>query len=313
MSTEDHPDWWRPMGGQNSQDSILERRSLVWNDNNVEAPDDPPLGTVGTVYIGKFFTRGCRGMLEELQIYCRGPAASTMTLRYSPHPCLGPFGEVIITPGLAWGWVGAVVEEMWNYDSLFVWVHECDAVVSWGYDIEPPYDDHRSFDGGATWTDRAARPFIRAVMTGETPGDVPVSGIVNTIEIPSTAGQRATDLVNVPNGVPTEICRFEGAGTLLETILDFATAVVPAAGVTYTMLLTCDNGVSMNWNNRQLTQSLVATTGRCSCGEFIQLEGHTYMYVRVPIKFRRLIILTATQTSGAAALCRGNIYANTLR
>ncbi len=199
MSTKDHPDWWRPMGGQNSQDSILERRSLVWNDNAVEDGDAPPAFYTCLTYKGKFYPRGCRGMIESIWIYCRDAGADRLTLRYSPHPGLGPVGEVTITPLAGWSWVGAVIEEMWNYDSLFIWVVECDAGTDWAYDAVQPYDGHWSQDTGATWEDMAVRPFIRVVYTGETPGDVPVSGIVNNIEIPSLT-PLATGLttLNVP-------------------------------------------------------------------------------------------------------------------
>lgn len=214
MSSEDHPDWWRPTGGQNSQDSILERRSLVWNDNEVEAPDAPPANYTEVIYKGKFYTRGCRGMIEQLQIYCVRAAAGTLQLRYSPHPCLGPIGTVTITPGATWGWVGVDIEEMWNYDSLFIWVYACSADVSWAYDAVWPYDGHWSQDVGATWEDMAIRPFIRVVYTGETPGDVPVSGIINNVELPNTqtpAGGLTT--LNVPAG-DTLYQTIEGVGWL---------------------------------------------------------------------------------------------------
>ncbi|GAH63757.1 unnamed protein product, partial [marine sediment metagenome] len=104
MSSEDHPDWWRPTGGQNSQDSILERRSTIWNDDGIVAPTIPDAFYEAAIYKGKFFTRGCRGMIEQIQLYCIGDAADTITIRYSPHPCLGPINEVTIVPAAAWAW-----------------------------------------------------------------------------------------------------------------------------------------------------------------------------------------------------------------
>jgi len=312
MSTKDHPDWWRPVGGSNAQDSTLERRSLIWNDNDVEAPDAPPESYTNEEYKGKFFTRGCRGMIEQIQLYCRHTAAGGIILHYSPHPGLGPFGAALFAPGANWAWVNANIQEMWDYDSLFIWVAECPANQIWGYDTEQPYDGHESGDAGATWADMAIRPFIRVVYTGETPGDIPVSGIINNIEIPNSAGERATATVAVPNNVFTEVCHFNGAGTMLQAMLDFDTAVVPAAGVSYELWVACDGADEMIWGNRQITQSLVATTGRCSCGEFIQYEGHTYIYIRVPVKFKRIITLYALQTSGAAVDTLGRIYANAL-
>jgi len=212
MSTRDHPDWWRPVGGCNSQDSTLERRSLVWNDDGIEDGTIPAVFSQAGTYEGKFYTRGCRGMIEELQLYCIGDGIDTITLRYSPHPCLGPVGEVIITPAAAWAWQVLVIREMWNYDSLFIWVHECGGNVDWAYDTELPYDGHMSLDAGATWADANIRPFIRVVYTGETPGDVPVSGIVNNIPIPATSSLLLAENVLIDQNVITDIVLVEGAG-----------------------------------------------------------------------------------------------------
>ena len=185
MSTEDQPDWWKNIGGQNSQDSILERRSLIWNDNGIENGTVPPFFTNPAHYTGKFFTRGCRGMLEQIQLYCIGDGVDEITIRYSPHPGLGPLGEVTIVPAAGWAWQNFIIEAIWNYDSLFIWVHEVEANVDLAWDLEQPYDGHQSGDAGVTWGDLNLRQYVRGVYTGETPGDVPVSGIVNNIEIPN--------------------------------------------------------------------------------------------------------------------------------
>ena len=310
MSTRDHPDWWRPVGGANAQDSVLERRSLVWNDNDVEAPDAPPAHYTEVVYKGKFFTRGCRGMIEQLQIYCMRTAAGVLQLRYAPHPCMGPFNTITITPAATWAWRSADIEEMWNYDGLFIWVYTCDADVSWGYDEAQPYDGHVSTDVGATWADLAIRPFIRVVYTGETPGDVPVSGTINVIEIPSIASTWETpEAVLLQHGVSAEVLRLEGAGTLLEASLTFATSVAPTAGtppaaVIYGIYFFADGIWTYFTHNRMLTQSYVATSGRCAIGEFYQgtveepAFDETEMTVRLPIKFRRSLVIRAYQSTG---------------
>ncbi|GAH66892.1 unnamed protein product, partial [marine sediment metagenome] len=179
MSTKDHPDWWNPMGGQNSQDSTLERRSLIWNDNGIVAPTIPALFWAGIPYRGKFFTRGCRGKIDYVELYGIGNGVDEITIRYSPHPGTGPYNEVTIVPPVGWNWWPFIISEMWNYDGLFIWVHECGAAVSYAYDAEPPYDGHSSTDGGATWARFNGRVFFRVSYSGETPGDVPVSGTIN--------------------------------------------------------------------------------------------------------------------------------------
>jgi hypothetical protein len=325
MSTEDHPDWWRPVGGQNSQDSTLERRSLVWNDNDVVAPAAPPAFYTGEVFKGKFFTRGCRGMMEQLQIYCRRTAAGTLTLRYSPHPCLGPVGTVVVVPGAAWAWVPVPIEEMWDYDSLFVWVYECSPDVSWAFDAVLPYDGHESLDLGATWADLDIRPFIRAVYAGETPGDVPVSGIVNTVKIPSTGSQVSFHLyVDVPDGVITLIDEYDGAGVLLQATIrveddNLVVPTNPYAGVIYAIRVEADGLPAFFVDNRDLTQSSVATTGRSSCGEFLlelaPASGMNWliMNLRVPLEFRNHLALFFYHRAGNLLSTSGWLFANVLR
>ena len=325
MSSRDHPDWWRPTGGQNSQDSILERRSLIWNDNGVVAPTAPPAFYTCEEYKGKFFPRGCRGMLEEIQIYCRVAGLDAITLRYSPHPCLGPVGQVTITPLATWAWRGAAVYEMWNYDSLFIWVHECDVGTEWAYDAVLPYDGHHSGTGGRTWSDQAIRPFIRAVLTGETPGDVPVSGVVNTIRIPNTAAETASGIVlGVPHNALTIIATGEGAGTLLEASVSFATSVAPTAGaipaaVHYSVEIWVDDAHTYTTNNRRICQSEVATSGRNSMGEFYQATvadpayDTTRLSFRLPIEYRRRIVLRVTQTTGGPVDVGAFLWTNELR
>jgi len=317
MSTKDHPDWWRPVGGSNAQDSTLERRSLIWNDDGIEDGTVPAVFFTQATNRGKFFTRGCRGMMEQIQLYCIGDGVDTITLRYSPHPCIGPLGEVVITPAAAWAWQPFDVEQMWNYDSLFIWVHECEAAVVWTYDATLPYDGHRSLDAGATWEDTGTRPFIRAVMTGETPGDVPVSGIINNIPIPSVAGAvEAGDLVNVPHGVDTDILTMHGAGTLTELYMMFHTSVAPTEGllaVVYRIDLYADGGFCFRIGNRELTQSQTLRVGRNTIGEFWQTftaYDRTFIRIRPPVEFRRSLRVVAYQSSGAATNVAGGVFAN---
>ena len=313
MSTRDHPDWWRPMGGQNSQDSTLERRSLIWNDDGIEDGTVPGGIHQATTYRGKFFTRGCRGMLEQIQLYCTGNAANTIILRYSPHPGIGPFGEVTLVPAAGWAWQDFDVEEMWNYDSLFIWVYQCEVGIDWAYDSVQPYDGHLSSDNGVTWEDAATRPFIRAVLTGETPGDVPVSGIVNTIKVPNVGTDIANGLANLPNNVWTDVCEFHGAGEVLEVQLIYHSIAVPAAGVVYSMAIDCDGNQAYFTTNRHITQSVVAVVGRNSVGELWQTATVTHICVRIPVNFRRHIVIAMMQSTGGAINGEAQIYANVVR
>ena len=212
MSTPDHPDWWRPVGGANAQDSTLERRSTIWNDPAPIPPEVPPLPLTGVKDRAKFFPRGCRGKIEEVQVYGMRTAEGTLDVSLSPHPCIGPLYTITITPGATWNWYGTVFRQMWNYDSLFLWISRCDADVSWGRDQILPFDAHSTPDAGATWQVRTWRLYIRVVYDCETPGDVPVSGIVNNIPIPNQSSRYEQESKLIPMTDLTEVIRIDGAG-----------------------------------------------------------------------------------------------------
>ena len=304
------------MGGQNSQDSTLERRSLIWNDNDIEDGEAPPAFYSGQTYKGKFYPRGCRGMIEQIQIYCRDGAPGQFTIRYSPHPCLGPFGEVLITPLAGWSWVGAAVEEMWNYDSLFIWVSGCLAGADLGYDAVEPFDGHESADAGATWADVDNRLFIRAVYTGETPGDVPVSGIINNIPVPSTGAVKTTVApINVLDSMLTTLVTREGAGTMLQARIWGRQYVVPNHWVVYYRMDIYADGIrAITVDNMDITQSPIAGTGRSSMGEFLNYmdgaDAYYRMNLRIPIDFRRSLRIRVFQTTGAAMWTHGELTVN---
>lgn len=217
----DDRDWGRRTLGPTSYGSVKERRSLMWNDSDPQPPPAaPPSGSTDT-YKGKFFTRGCRGMIEEIQIYRTATAAGTITLQFSPHPCLGPFHTLVVPAGPADAWTGVAFEQMWDYDSLFIWISELDAGEAWGYDAVLPYDGHEYTPPAppdppefCPWFDLAIRPFIRVVYTGETPGDVPVSGIINNIKIPNVSSDEVTQEAKaVPQLALTDIVvPIDGAG-----------------------------------------------------------------------------------------------------
>ena len=296
MSTEDHPDWWKNIGGQNSQDSILERRSLIWNDDGIEDGTVPALFVNPVNYTGKFFTRGCRGMLEQIQLYLIGDGVDEITIRYSPHPCLGPVGEITIVPAAAWAWQAFVIEEMWNYDSLFIWIHAAEANVDLGYDFELPFDAHQSGDDGATWGDLNLRQFTRAVYTGETPGDVPVSGIINNIPIPSISSAYTWSNAFLPMGIETELVFQEGAGYCDLILLH----VAGGADTHITRFrVYCDGALS--WNARLTDLNAyghTASTPSVSLTRYV-VDDICYAVLTHKFEFRRSLQVTAENATGA--------------
>jgi len=104
----------------------------------------------------------------------------------------------------------------WNYDSLFIWfkINATDLQVA--YDVTFPQDAHQTADAGITWTPEVRRYYIRVVYNGETCGDVPVSGTLNIIEIPSVSSirQHVTNGAIVATTSWYDTIRY-GAGNLL--------------------------------------------------------------------------------------------------
>ena len=297
------------MGGQNSQDSTLERRSLIWNDNNVETPDAPPAFSQAGEYEGKFFTRGCRGKIEEIQMYCRSTGLlPTIVLRFSAHPCIGPFYDVTITPGAPWDWVGAVFEEMWNYDSLFIWVHSV-TNADWAYDAALPYDGHLSLDAGATWADMGIRPFIRAVYTGETPGDVPVSGIINNIPIPSTSAHHVMENLAILQNVNTTIVLVEGAGYVDLVVCRVAAG---ASSDQTNFIFYADDVQCFFWDTFDLDAwGFDAYTQPLSVTKFLA-DGECIIMITKRWEFRRTFRVTAINTV-AGQFVYARVYPNLMR
>lgn len=203
---------------QLTQAAYLERRSTLSNS-----------GTYSGEYIlgsddcrGKFFPRGARGFIYTIDAYCRDTAAAggTITVYLSPYIGAGYIYSATITvpAGGARAWRSATFNKMWNYDALFIWVSASNINTRVQYDNGTPYDEFRSSDDGVTWTHYDLRPHLRAVMKAETVGDLPVSGTVNTIEIPTSVsgfdyitaapapGGGIADLLSTVNGIGRLTC-----------------------------------------------------------------------------------------------------------
>jgi len=113
---------------------------------------------------------------------------------------------------------------MWNYDSLFIMAVCSIASLNMAADSEANPDGFYSIDSGATWVHEDWRYWFRAVMKGETVGDLPVSGTINTVEIPQASTQSVYENVDLPKGTELDIITINGAGSV-----DFLSARVNAA------------------------------------------------------------------------------------
>ena len=299
------------------QGAYTERRStLSNNEETVEAF----IKSTEPRRLGKYFPRGARGFIRNVQIYCRDAGASggTVTVYLAPVIGMGQVAskEITVPSGGAETWRVAKFDMMWNYDSLFIWVKTSTPDIQVGYDDtaeeENPYDSHRSDDAGANWYFCDYRLWYKAYIVGETCGDVPVSGTVNTIEIPSVGGRFTGGSKTVPSEVEYSMVSVEGSGTMLEARLDLATVLAPTSARSYRIFIYADGvlaGFTANW---LLTQSETATSGRSATGIFVQCAdmGFTFILFWMPIRFKRLLELKVWQNTGAGISGDGYLTMN---
>lgn len=195
--------------------AYTERRSTIANNGVTEGWGN----CSGGVSRGKFFSCGCRGFINTIDLYCKdnGAAGGTVTVYLSPYIGAGVVysATVTIPAAGAAAWRSATFNKMWTNASLFIFVYGSTSDMVVGYDTGSPPDYFLSENSGATWTGGSYRYDFRAIMMGETCGDVPISGTVNNMEIPNIAGARqATQLTIPPLSEVYDTIRY-GTGKLL--------------------------------------------------------------------------------------------------
>ena len=195
-----------------TQNAYIERRSTLSNDGWTTPGQTPPYTKTGQAFYGKFFPRGCRGMIEGDYIYAKGNGSDTITLAYTPQPGMGPVFTSTFTPGTDWSWCGNALDVFWPYDSCFIYILSCGASVQWAYDLTEPYDGRGSVNQGQTWMRWDARPWIRLPLTMETVGDIPVSGTLSTVQLPTAASGASSGSTTVPAGATVTILTLDGPG-----------------------------------------------------------------------------------------------------
>jgi len=178
---------------------------------------------------GKLFPRGARGFIVDIDVYCRdkGTAGGKVYVELWVTPYTGPVytGEITVPAGGDPAWRTWSPQKFWNYDSLLIVCYTSSVDIELGYDDGGP-DAFHSADAGMTWTGHPTDRFwFRADLQGMTVGDVPVSGTVNTIEIPMASSEQAPVAVTVTDTEKT-VFTIEGAGVMdyLEVVISLATA-----------------------------------------------------------------------------------------
>jgi hypothetical protein len=263
---------------------------------------------------GKFFPRGCRGFIRSIEIYCNNAdtASHTFTIKISPMPGMGPVATFTLSvpANSGNGWRSVTVGRFWNYDSLFIWVSsDSDSYGGLGYDAGEPYDFYNSTDE-VSWTFGSYRFWFRVNLSGETVGDLPVSGTVNTIEVPASATYMQGAEKSVPNDTETSLVTVYGSGSVVEMGVVFYTATAPGGAVMYLLYAYADGQLAGIWSNVVATQSSTATSGRCPVGIFVQRSADTTLVFWIPLKFRRSFELRCRQTTGSSCTAYGRVIVN---
>jgi len=303
MGTRDHPDWWRPMGGQNSLDSILERRSLISNNGLV------PIMEVGQSFVakGKFFTRGMRGFLETIEIYCEDTvgAGGSIEVHISPFPESGTSytANIVVPAAGAPAWRAATFNLFWNYDSMFVWWSEAlVGDVEYAYDVGLPWDAYTGGPTGIVWLVQDRRYWVRVLMAGETPGDVPVSGTLNVVLLPNLTAAMDHVQVEVDGGdTETILPHIWTMGKLTCLMMKFtqtAGAVPPANLV---IIITTD-GIAHTFTVAELeavVDSVINTVSPISMGSITPATNEYQVNFSVEFPFRQELHVEVQNTAAA--------------
>jgi len=172
---------------------------------------------------GIFYRRGCRGHIEALSIYLK----NTDTVEHGVNFALkeNPDGGIVIdniwvsqAPGTT-GWVTVLVKRYWNYDSLFIYNKDpYSSALQIGYwdtgeeDGFYMYPEERWY---VDWQRSAYRVKISALSIG----DLPISGTVSSILVPSSSIGVASDIITVTPGVVETVLDLRGQGRNLHTTL----------------------------------------------------------------------------------------------
>jgi len=177
--------------------AFVEGRRTLWND----AGETDDFST--TTGVGKLFPRGARGFIGSVKAYLKNVAAYAQTcrLRLTICPGMAMMYEVTLSQDAkTTGWVSTKLNIWWNYDSLFIYVEWMDWGISLGYDTGTPYDSFAYDSATEKWEAENLRRYMRVDVQGQTPGDVPVSGTLNIVAIPSVTSAVSEMELTIPPG-----------------------------------------------------------------------------------------------------------------
>ncbi|MHA1506342.1 MAG: hypothetical protein ACTSR0_04035 [Candidatus Asgardarchaeia archaeon] len=163
-----------------------------------------------------FFPHGCRGHLEKIRIYCRNTSSSAISVDFGLKitPQSPPIYTITLNldANASEGWYEITVNKWWDYDSLAIEQLTQPAGFEKGNASGGSNNTFYSTDR-ITYIPIGWRLMFRAVIH-TTVGDIPVSGTVNTINIPNTTSGSSASGADVPGGDTCTLLNLEGTGTL---------------------------------------------------------------------------------------------------
>jgi len=260
---------------------------------------------------GKFFPRGCRGFIRRVQIYCdnQDTTGHVFTVRIAPMPGMGAIIEKDLTlpGGVGADWRIVVINALWPYDSLFIWVQsDSDAYGRLGYDAGSPPDYFFSTDG-EIWTADSYRYWFRVELTGQTVGDLPVSGTVNAVLLPSSISRVDSGTVTVGAGSYETLASIEGAGEMISCLLQAG-----HSNIVYKVY--CDGALASQFSFNDLNDaSFAADTPSLSLLKYTSGTGDNRLWDVRPFSFRRKLQIVAENTTTSAVTCRCKLSAKIIK
>jgi hypothetical protein len=159
--------------------------------------------------------------LDDITVNWQSLVPLTMTVYVKPFLTSGPiFSLTSEVPGGQDGWHEVEVNRYWSYDSCVIIIYCSNANLRIYYDNDEPYDSHQFIDPVNYWASYDGRIHIRIQMSSLTVGDVPVSGIINNVQIPNVSNMVApTGDWEVASGGTKEWLDVYGMGTLQWLVL----------------------------------------------------------------------------------------------
>ncbi|RLI54481.1 MAG: hypothetical protein DRP09_12920 [Candidatus Thorarchaeota archaeon] len=187
---------------------------------------EPSSYTYNLAYPRGFLIRNARGLIRRLSVYMQNTNTTTdktVTVKIAILPYYPPIYTFTVTvPADSSGLIdiirayyGPQKTKPWNYDTMFVWF-EADSEVRLGDGNIQGYVYFK--DEWYTEGSFAAEISIAC----KTKGDIPVSGTVNTIQIPNSSSMVVSEHVTVNPGGSAVLINIEGTGEVSRVYLDCA-------------------------------------------------------------------------------------------